>query len=511
MTADSILIVNPCSKGTLLKSFLEHRRAYRLDAEMPLLLNLPEARLACRESLSTFEAINAHFSAQVHAYFNALDDFDRLAASDNDLIRQEPDLHLDISTIAQSFDIYPRCLHRVFHNRRLTVLDVESLPLLPHAATLSIGSEDCFGLWPIVSAPHRRPLSPRTPLELASRLPQLRELDCPLLSERFPIAFWSRAMRQYSRVSEGPWRDARIDFGRGVGYIMPLLPTSLTKIRFWFYKSGRYGDFVDQAAPMPDLIGAPSSSAPDEFGGMDPVSSGLRMLGSRLEDFDIRAMITPDIFRSSSWPHMRHFKVEFYPCAPNGSWYFAGPRGEDPHPTGYAVKSEEHYPPGQGNDEETHDLYDREEDEWLQHEQSVDNMDEDCRPDSFRILPIVERINPLLLAFAASLQQQKMPSLHDAELFTWLSWEPSEKRAQDYAGSDEVPLVNEDGFSNVLFRWGLRYDAPRGDVKGKVTWQVGERWRPENEVIRAFQNLVGEDEGSMEWAVFDVVSERWDV
>jgi hypothetical protein len=213
---------------------------------------------------------------------------------------------------------------------------------------------------------------------------------------------------------------------------------------------------------------------------------------------------------------MRYLKVEFHPCAPNGSWYFSGPKGEDPHPVGYAVKSEEHYPPGEGNDEETHDLYDREEEEWLEHEQleqSADDMGEDYRPDVFRILPIAERINPLLLAFAASLQQQKMPSLHVAELFTWLSWKPAKKRVQDYEGNDEVPVVNEDELSDVLFRWGLRYITPRGGAPGRVIWQVGERWRPEKEVISAFQSLVGEDEENMEWAAYEIMSERpdtWD-
>ena len=104
------------------------------------------------------------------------------------------------------------------------------------------------------------------------------------------------------------------------------------------------------AAQMPDLVGASSSpSSTNEFDGMDPVSLGLRDLGSRLEELDICALITPDLFPSGGdglpWPQMRHLKVEFHPCSPDGSWYFSGPRGEDPHATGFVITREEHYPP----------------------------------------------------------------------------------------------------------------------------------------------------------------------
>ena len=87
----------------------------------------------------------------------------------------------------------------------------------------------------------------------------------------------------------------------------------------------------------------------------------------------------------------------------------------------------------------------------------------------FRIRPIAEHVNPLLLAFASSLQ--RMPSLQDAERFTWLTWRPSKERAEQYEGSDEVPpSLGVEGIS-IMFRWGVRYEASaaRGDGKGKVT------------------------------------------
>lgn len=199
---------------------------------------------------------------------------------------------------------------------------------------------------------------------------------------------------------------------------MALLPSSLAKARLWFWKPNRYRDDTDQAAQMPDLVStsSPSSlSSASEFEDMDPVSLGLRGLGSRLEELDIRALITPDLFRSSSagasaadhslsWPRMRHLKVEFHPCAPDGNWYFSGPRGEDPHATGFAITREEHYPPGQEDiDDETHDLWSREEDEYT----GDDDMCLARQPDMFRTLPVADRINPLLVAFASSVQRQK--------------------------------------------------------------------------------------------------------
>lgn len=523
MTSQHILATPP-SKDAILNSLLEIVRTYNshlptgrhnivfaaceLEAEMPLLLNPPGAPLACREPSVEFEAVNAHFSAQVHAFFNALHDLEDMAdkpsSDDLELVRRDECLRPVIRIINQSFDIYPDCLHRTFHTRRLTVQNPDSLPLLHRVTQLRIFPDRAYDS----ETAHMRPVSLRMPLELATRLPHLRELDCPWLWELLPIAFTSRALRRIARVWEGPWRDSRVEFGRGVRHVMPLLPSSLTKVRLWFWKPSPSGDETDQAAQMPDLVGASSLSSTNEFADMDPVSLGLRDLGSRLEELDVCALITPDLFHSGgdglSWPRMLHLKVEFHPCAPDGSWYFSGPRGENPHATGFAITREEHYPPGrQEDDDETHALWSDEEDLYWGDEDIYDHR----QPDMFRTHPIMQRINPLLLAFASSLQRQKMPSLQDAELFTWLTWRPSEDRAQEYKGSDDAPPSSDEN-ETVMFRWGVRYDAPKGDGKGKVTWQVGEDWRPEDEVITAFKDLVGGEGENMEWKAFEFVGER---
>ncbi|KAI0855459.1 hypothetical protein F4860DRAFT_34597 [Xylaria cubensis] len=511
------ILATPPSKDAILNTLLEDVRDYNarlprlyvglrectLDAEMPLLLNPPGAPLACREPSAEFEAVHAHFSAQVHAFFNALHDLedmaDKKASEELDLIR----------IVNQSFDIYPDCLHRTIHTRCLTVQNANSLPLLNRVTQLRVFPAPNYASEPGMDFVHMRPISPRVPLELATRLPQLRELDCPWLWERLPIAFSSHALRRFARVWEGPWRDARAEFGRCVRDAMHLLPSSLTKARLWFWKPNPYGDDTDQAAQMPDLVSVLPPSSSSKFKDVDPVSLGLRALGSRLEELDIRALITPDLFRpssddtavhSSSWPRMQHLKVEFHPCAPNGQWYFSGPRGEDPHTTGFAITRDEHYPPGQEDVDDTHDLWSREEDEYT----GDDDMCLARLPDMFRTLPVAERINPLLLAFALFLQRKNTPSLRDAELFTWLTWRPSEERAREYEGSDDAPPSADN--ETVLFRWGVRYDAPKGDGEAKVTWQVGEHWRPGAEIMSAFEDLVGEKK--MEWKPFEFVGER---
>ncbi|KFY01457.1 hypothetical protein O988_02729 [Pseudogymnoascus sp. VKM F-3808] len=508
MASQDILAMPPF-KDAMLNSFLEivHNRnagpppgsnkvvfsATDLEVKMPLLLNRPGEPLACKEPTAVFSAINAHFSAQVHAFFKALHDLEDLAgkpsSEDLELLRRDEWLEPSIRIGKQSFhnpeDIPGDCVHRCYHTRRLTVQNLDDLPLLNRVIQLRIFHEDGGGS----DSANIRPISMRTPLELATRLPHLRELECPWLCEQLPIAFTSQAMRRITRVWEGPWRDARVEFGRGVRHVMPLLPSSLTRVRLWFWGTNTHGH-QDQAAQMPDLVGSSlSSPSANEFQGMDPVSIGLRELGSRLEKLDIIALITPDLFHSSGksflWPRMQHLKVEFHPCAPNGSWYFSGPRGEDPHATGFAITREEHYPPeGPEYDDETHDLWSDDEEEYWGDE----GIYEHYSPDLFRTRPIVDRIKPLLLEFASSLQRQKMPSLQDAELFTWLTWCPSMDRVQEYEGSDEVPPTSYVG-ETAMFRWGVRYDAPKGDGKGKVTWQVGKDWRPDDEVIAAFEDL----------------------
>ena len=81
------------------------------------------------------------FSAQVHAFFNALHDLEDMAdkpsSNDLDLCRPDECLRPVIRISNQSFDIYPHCYHRTFHTRRLTVQNPDSLNTSPPTNNLS--------------------------------------------------------------------------------------------------------------------------------------------------------------------------------------------------------------------------------------------------------------------------------------------------------------------------------------------------------------------------------------
>lgn len=87
---------------------------------------------------------------------------------------------------------------------------------------------------------------------------------------------------------------------------------------------------------------------------------------------------------------------------------------------------------------------------------------ENVVPDMFCTKPIDGRIEPLLGAFAKALGS--MPSLEEAELFTYLSWGPNEKWEEEYPNP---PLDRE----MRKYRWGVSYLA--GGSSGRLGWQVG--------------------------------------
>lgn len=158
-----------------------------------------------------------------------------------------------------------------------------------------------------------RLVSLRVIVECLVRLPDLQELDCPWLWERTPIAYESPLLRQYTREWEGLWRDSRHEFGRAVDEMYEQIPVSLRKARFWFWGDGHNFNFRDdQAVAMPNLV-----YPADE----DPVSAGLRLVASHLEELDLRALLTPDLFKDSKgpvqWPRMRRLRIKFHPCRPN--------------------------------------------------------------------------------------------------------------------------------------------------------------------------------------------------
>jgi hypothetical protein len=458
---------------------------------LPLLLadEHAEKQLPCHEPAEETIAISAHISVRIRALYK------QLAAAYNEVEDPPARIGIKLEIQPQKFDPEkPDCHHRRYHSRRLQLHDSETLPDLPFVSSLTIRSSPGAD---VESATDIRPLSPLVPLQCLVHLPAVEEWNALWLWERpMPASMPSRVMREhYTWPWEGPLRDARHEFGAAImdqekHLCGKRIPASLTRaaLHFWpFFNLPKH----DQSVARPNLI-HPADK--------DPVSVGLCKLGAQLSLFDVRAVVTPDLFPSpeastdEQWSQMRRFRLEFHSLRSDGRWYFVGPGGEDPHDSeqgGYKISDTEHYPRETDTDEDM-DL-DSEYD---------DNPDDeyDYHVDMFRTEPCRVRIEPLLAAFAKSLTRDNMPNLEDAEIFTHLWWDPSDDREEQEYG---LPLRKG-------HRWGVKFIAGRGSKEQEdgdaaaaaptlpvVQWQVGD-WRPSEEVMSLFESL-----GQQEWLDFE--------
>jgi hypothetical protein len=462
--------------------------------------------LPCRETPGELGAACRSLSAGVRELFKGLEslqfyiDWQQRRKKGRDPLIDPDGLHLTITIKGQDisvpYDESLSCLHRVYHSHRLHLIPsvTATLPYIQWITKLTIDHVATDNDEANTHFAGVRPLSLRTPLELAARLPALQELHCPWLWERLPTAFapgpeppmWDlpAPMAHYARVWEGPWRDSRHELGDAAfAELVGKLPASLSKVRLWFWRADGLPD-DDQVARMPDLA-RPAA--------VDPVSVGLRHLAARLEVLDLRALVMPDLFSAGPEPwssRLRRLRVEFHPCRPDGSWYFVGPRGEDPNPEGFEV-GDEHYPPTvrTKEDEEVDEDYDEDQSGF------GNGYEHDARKyDLFRIEPLAEKVEPLLEAFGGALRG--MASLEEAELFAWLTWEPSDERAVEYGGDSS----RDEYFRS--WRWGVRYVSAKDGKKGYLEWQVGD-WRPREEIVTLFEFLGGDSGVEVIWKPFE--------
>ena len=250
-------------------------------------------------------------------------------------------------------------------------------------------------------------------------------------------------------------------------------PAALKRAKFHFGDVDQLGTAMDQNQALPDLV------KPLCY---DPLSSALRVFPQHLTELDVWLYADSNLFWPSeqeidaappSWLHLRRLHVEFHPASPSGAWYFQGPQGEGRHAIGYEV-TEEHYPPFEENetDEEWDDTWDFE-----------GGRQENVAPDMFRMASIDDMIEPLLEAFAKALDS--MQSREEAELFTYLSWCPSEEREKEYP---DQPLDRE---KKEKHRWGVRYLA--GGTSDRLEWQVGD-WRPSKALLQLFNGVASEQQ-----------------
>ncbi|KLU92501.1 hypothetical protein MAPG_11446 [Magnaporthiopsis poae ATCC 64411] len=279
-------------------------------------------------------------------------------------------------------------------------------------------------------------------------------------------------MRRYIRPWADPWHDRRHEFRAAVDDLSTQLPKRLSSMRLSCWRPD-FWSCEEQTRRMPNLLGDDNE---------DPVSVALRTLAAPLEGLNVRAILTPDIFRPPvAWPRMRRLKVEFNLLSPDGTWYFAGPRDEDPFGDegGFAVDNEKHYP-----STTTSSAEDKEADEsWPE----------------FRTESKPDKVEPPLLAYAAA--PRGMPALEEAELFARLSWQPSEERLLAYRDANGELEVPHD-VANPHFLWRIKYVPGAEGKKGLLTWQVGD-WRPDEKVIQAFEAVGGENGIEVEWKEFE--------
>jgi hypothetical protein len=474
-------------------AFAAKYEVYQYELPLPLLLvdqdpfaENPKLLLPCHEPSEETTAISTHMSARIRACF------EQLAAAYEETENPPASIGVEITIQWQMFDPErPQCDHRRYHSRRLRLHDPETLLDLPFVNRLSIRSRANGSA--AENGEDVRPLSTLVPLQCLVHLPAVQEWNARWLWERpMPACMPSRVKREhYTWPWEGPLRDARHEFGAAImdqeKYLCGRrIPASLTRaaLHFWPFFSR---PMHDQSVARPNLI------YPAE---KDPVSVGLCTLGAQLSVFDVRAVVTPDLFPSpddQSWSQMRRFRLEFHSLRPDGRWYFVGPGGEDPHDSeqgGYKISDPEHYPCETDTDEDM--------DLDAQYDYEIEDG-EGCNLNMFRTEPCRERIEPLLAKFAKSLTRENMPSLQDAEIFTHLWWDPWDDSEEDESSDDEE-VKNHDPFMKHGHRWGVKFMAGREqkDSPPVVQWQVGD-WRPSEEVLTLFKSLGRQEWLELEW------------
>ncbi|KAF6822767.1 hypothetical protein CPLU01_11807 [Colletotrichum plurivorum] len=444
---------------------------YTFILGLPMLLNPPESPLPCRETPVEADTISADFTAQIRGLLGALESshvLDAQAIADGKPSMLEKNLALTIKIQRQSFDRHLKCLHRSYptYTLSLTVFPA-NLPLLPGVTKLRLfsASNDAAA----IHFHDVRPVALSVPLLLLSRFPDLQELGCPWLWERLPIPFKAPSLRHYTRQWAALLRETRRQFRNAVEKLQGQIPAPMTKARLWFWRPSLVPE-EDQGEPLPDFLWPL---------GEDPVSLGLCTLASHLEELDLRAFLTPEIFNPAvPWTRMRRLRVEFHPRQPDGGWYFIGPLGENlcaesPNNRGFWIQLED-YPSHASREEDS--IVD---DEFLTKSKGLDGSD---------------RESPTL-AFAQALRY--MPALEEAELFAYLTWKPSEKRKIDY--EEDAP------YDEGVHRWGLKYTPAKEGRKGLLEWPVGS-WRPQAHVTRLF--VGGSDGLNVIWKPFEFMDMR---
>ncbi|KAK2765161.1 hypothetical protein FQN54_008860 [Arachnomyces sp. PD_36] len=433
-------------------------RFIKVVVPFPDLQQKGDTRLRCRESKDEIRANNELITRQISGLFTALRTLETQDLPHNQpaRIRLRIETPYQLEEMDEICQTYLECDHRKYPSWRLCLLNPKTLPEISCITSLVVDRQ--LNPWTDLSCRYERALDFGLVAHLICKLPNLRDVDCAYLGERFPLAYSYRAVQHFTRVWEGPWRDSRHAFGKAIEG--GTLPTGMNYARFLFGPRNQIGYFTDQNGALPDLV-KPMS--------YDPLSAGLRLLSQQLTEFDLRVCASSSLFwplpqeeaTSPFWPNLKRLQVEFSPTTPSGTWFFQGPRGEGRGATGYQI-TEEHYPPTKKNraDKRWDRIWDREGGRY-----------EDMSSDLFRVSPIDDILEPFLEAFAKALSN--MPSLEVANLYTYLGWKTDLE--------EQYPHLK----SRRKYRWGIKYLA---EGTPRVEWQV-DGWRPSAALHQRFKDL----------------------
>lgn len=472
----------------ILLRYRGHRVHFLCEVEFtvtfPELEHTAEQPLACRETREDLDTYDEQFSSQISALFAALKAHEhRTTPAEN----HQPSITLRIKMAPQLDDGNKSCHHRRYTSWRLHLHNSTHLPSLSLVRTLHLEAKDTT---------HRPDDSGIRPIDLSAihalvlACPALSELHLPHLYERDQPNHLSPAWNAYAHAWQGPRRDAHHALARAVAAAPP--PPALRKATLHFAAIQQYGPSGSrQDAPQPDL------AHPHAF---DPLSAALRAFSRNLVELDLRVQGDAALFwpaageqeeAAPAWPRLKALRVELHLALTDGSWLFCGPRGEGAGGAGFVVGAE-HYPPLGPS------AADAEVDAAFAEEGGLPS--EEGEPCCFRVVPVRERVEGVLGAFARAVA--RMPVLERAEVCVWLAWAPGEEMAEEY-DEDEAPFVEDE---ESLHRWGVEYKRVEGG-DGVVEWQVGD-WRPSEELLELFGSVNGGGEVEMVWKDFEYVHMR---
>lgn len=309
-------------------------------------------------------------------------------------------------------------------------------------------------------------LALRTPLDLSSKLPNLRMIRFDLADEH-----------DCDAETEGARVEEREDFARAVG--ATTTTTLQTKRAEIIFQGRKAHELLDHDSAMPNLVRAGP--------GDDLFSSSLRVLCRHLTQLQLTAVIDKSFFwpgdgRGDVWPNMESLEVKFHPATPAGSWYFIGPRGEGRGVQGYPVDGVEYSGEGRAAEGDT-----------------IVMGHAPCRPSGWRVQPNPDTLYPFLAAFAKA--AAKMPRLKEAMIWSPIWWSPGSHARSRFAYHSAFDMVH----NQRPLGWGIGYNAPESEEEPGAPasddenvrifeWRTGS-WEPDETMKDLFHEIGREEHG----------------